>query len=109
MSSAHDEDKFCEKKNKKDNITRIRNGRKRICIFMHSNGFLAVKITQISFFSFFNGIYETRPFKNYATLWCRAWRISYDMSSAHDEDKFCEKKYNTHSQWAKTNMHFYAQ
>ena len=42
----------------KKNITRIRNGRKRICIFMHSNGFLAVKITQISFFSFFNGIYE---------------------------------------------------
>ena len=59
--------------------------------------------------SFFNGIYETLPFKNYATLWCRAWRISYDMSFAHDEDKFCEKKYNMHSQWAKTNMHFYAQ
>ena len=77
----------------KKNITRIRNGRKRICIFMHSTGFLAVKITQISFFSFFNGIYETRPFKNYATLWCRAWRISYDMSSAYGEAKFCEKKW----------------
>ena len=47
MSSAHDEDKFSEKK-----ITRIRNGRKRICIIMLSNGFLAVKITEIPFFHF---------------------------------------------------------
>ena len=75
----------------KKKITRIRNGRKRICIFMLNNGFLAVKITEISFFSFFNGIYETLPLKNYATLWCRAWRISYDMSSAHGEGKFCQK------------------
>ena len=101
MSSAHGEGKFCQK-----NITRIPSGRKRICIFMHSNGFLAVKIPEISFF---NGIYETLPLKNYATLWCGAWRISYNMSSAHGEDKFCEKKYNMHSQWAKTNMHYYAQ
>ena len=67
------------------------------------------KSLKFSFFSFFNGIKETLPFKNYATLWCRAWRISYDMSSAHGEAKFCKKKYYTHSQWAKTNMHFYAQ
>ena len=101
MSSAHGEGKFCQK-----NITRIPSGRKRICFFMHSNRFLAVKIPEMSFF---NGIYETLPLKNYATLWCGAWRISYDMSSADGEDKFCEKKYYTHSQWAKTNMHFYAQ
>ena len=37
---------------RKKNITRIRNGRKRICIFMHSNGFLAVKITKFHFFHF---------------------------------------------------------
>ena len=36
----------------KKNITRIRNGRKRICIIMLSNGFLAVKITEIPFFHF---------------------------------------------------------
>ena len=48
MSSAHGEAKFCEK-----NITRIRNGRKRICIFMHSNGFLAVKKSlKFHFFQF---------------------------------------------------------
>ena len=84
MSSAHGEGKFCQK-----NITRIPSGRKRICIFMTSNRFLAVKIPEISFF---NGIYETLPLKNYATLWCHAWRISYNMSSAHGEAKFCKKK-----------------
>ena len=34
----------------------------------------------------------------------------FDMSSAHEEDKFCEKKYvHVIRTWAKANMHFYAQ
>ena len=38
------------------------------------------KSLKISLKKKFNGIYETMPFKYYATLWCRAWRISYNMS-----------------------------
>ena len=61
-------------------VKRIWNGRKRIHIFMNSNGFLVVKITKISISYLFNGIYETLPFKNHSTLWCRAWRIRWDMA-----------------------------
>ena len=87
MSSAHGEANFCEKKM----LHAFAMGENEYAFLCTATAFCCQNHWNF-IFSFFNGIYETMPSQNYATLWCRAWCISYDMSSAHDKDKFCEKK-----------------
>ena len=101
LSSAHGEAKFC---GKKKYYTHWQQTKTNMHSLMHNDGFLAVKITEISIFHLFNGIYENLPFKIYATLWCRAWRISWDMSSAHGEVKFCKKKIKNKQKINKTKL-----